>query len=167
MYLSITPWTNILNVCKTARSFIVKLFNIEKLFAETFCHPYIKWIICAGSNYNFSVLLIIYWPSGTRKNYFFPVFQLLDMLWSYNLNGGYPLTNEVGFWSINNMQGEWPKWQCHVSSPFIRVYRWSKLRLHFICGHSIYFSLILFKLRFLGGVHNSLLNHLCAKSFTY
>ena len=83
----------------------------------------------------------------TGKKKFLPVFQLPDVIWNLNVNWGYPLTNKVArqhhqlddmslskisFWSVNNISDTWPRWWCHVLSPFIKGYHWSKFQLHSI-----------------------------------
>lgn len=75
------------------------------------------------NNCNFSVSLIIYWPSLTCKKPF-PFFQLPEMLWNWNIHWDYALTNEVDlschqldylflsqnlFWSINYTLVTWYK----------------------------------------------------------
>ena len=86
--------------------------------------------------HNFSIPLIICWPSFTQKKSV-PIFQRPDMPWSYNLNCEYPLANElIGDHHQRdrvtlsqkillvrkcNTLATWPKWWDHVSSPLSRT----------------------------------------------
>ena len=152
-----------------AGSFLVKLCNIEKSLVETFYHPYIKLIICACSKINFSIPLLIYWPSCLRKKLIlscFPTswswsYNLISwMVWSYNLNARYPLTNEVSFWSIINI---WCATKVIVSC-ILSFYQGLSLVIPYM---DIPYTSASFDSRFFGGAHNPLLNHSCAKSLMY
>ena len=69
------------------------------------------WNICAWTNYNYSLLRIIY--------------ILLDMIWIRNLHWGYILINEVGQWFYELDHGTFSKsvfWSVNCTLPFYQIY---------------------------------------------
>ena len=84
VYTPFIPWTKPFNVYRTDGSFLVKFCNIKKVFVETFVTPKYKiWIICACTNCNFSIQLIIYWSSFTRNKL---VLYCFSTSWHFQLS---------------------------------------------------------------------------------
>ena len=89
-------WWKCLIYQELPRSFSQKFDNDLKLFLKTFrglqleSHKYckVRSFICA--NYNFSLPLMIYWPSFSQNKISASIFQLPDMVWTSNLHWGIP-----------------------------------------------------------------------------
>lgn len=84
-----------------------------------------------------------------KKNQLRLLFQLPDMIWSWDLHWKYPLGSEGDwlshqfdlvvfsgncFWSVNYTSVTWINWWCCISSPFVKGYHWPKFQFHTMCG---------------------------------
>ena len=114
-----------------------------------------SWKHFACISFHFTITVINYWASFTRKKLVSYSFSTSWHDMKFKLKLGIPLGKDVdrqrhqlnhmalpkkSFWSINDISGTWPQWWCHVLSPFIKDYHWSKFQLHSIRVINSFFS---------------------------